>query len=151
MQSPIRIPLEYATPPPGPALDRGRAAIGWMFVAMLLGGLACPFLAVLLFDVGRGSAWAVRTSSVAGVVSPLACVAWAMRHRTDGKWLARVLLAVAVVADAFLLGVARRDAEYFRLAWRSSPSALAAWATLWLLWQAVALAAARHPRKPPPS
>ena len=59
MQSPIRNSLDYATPPAGPRSDRGRAAVGWMFVAMLLGGLACPCLAVFVFDVGRGSVWAV--------------------------------------------------------------------------------------------
>ena len=45
MAEPTPTHLNYAAPRPGPVPDGGRAATGWMFVILILAGLACLFAA----------------------------------------------------------------------------------------------------------
>ena len=85
MAEPTPTHLNYATPRPGPVPDGGRAATGWMFVILILAGLACLFAAALLGGDGHGWNSPLPVSFLAVVTSPLSGVAWAMRrrHRPD--------------------------------------------------------------------
>ena len=138
--SPTR--LEYATPQPGPVSDGGRAATGWLFVILLLAGVACPFVAALLGGEGRGWNSAFPVSFLAAVTSPLSGVAWALRHRPAGRGLALILLVTAVAADVTLVSFTRSEGvEYFGRAWSSEQGLTLTWAAAWALWQLVAAAA----------
>ena len=133
--------LEYATPRPGPVPDGGRAATGWLFVILLLAGVACPFVAALLAGDGHGWNSAFPASFLAAVTSPLSGVAWAMRRRRAGRGPTLILLATAIAADVTLVSFTRSEGvEYFGRAWSSEPGLMLTWAAAWALWQLVAAA-----------
>jgi hypothetical protein len=148
MEDSTRTTLDYALPPSPPPPDGGRAAIGWMFAAMLLGGLACVLLAMLLGGPGHGWSPALRISWVAVFASPLSAVAWAMRRRAVRNGVALLLLAAAIIADLTLLSATRsEEIDSFIRVWSSAPMRVTVWAMLWAAWQVVALGALLWPQK----
>jgi hypothetical protein len=134
--------LDYSTLPVEPAASRSRLSVACLFVALVLGGLACPVLANFIFDsgtifgLGRGRHLVIAISCVAIVASPLSCVAWSLRHTRSGKGLALVLMAVAFVADGNLLAGVYPSGVLVQ-AWSSNPSGFVGWLTLWTIWQAL--------------
>ena len=134
--------LEYARPRVEPATRRNRAAVVCLFVALVLGGLACALFASLLFDRGRGLPLAVYVSGGAVVASPLSCVAWALRRTPVGRWLGLLLLAGGFAADVILVSALwNAGTDFLRLTWNSDPRLVMGWVTLWTIWQALAAAA----------
>ena len=141
------VTLDYATPLPPRAPDGGRAAIGWLFVVMLLGGLACGFAALWLGGFGHGWSAASSVAWVAMLASPLSAVAWAMRRRGAGKVLGLLLVETAAVADVCLAVAAESEGiDPFVREWSSERGAMIAWAALWAMWQVVAFVAVLWPR-----
>jgi hypothetical protein len=58
-----------------------------------------------------------------------------------GIWLARGLLILMLLADAFFFLIAgREDPDHFARTWKHGWFAIITWAALWLLWQEVVIA-----------
>jgi hypothetical protein len=148
MSEPDRATLDYAIPPAPPAPVGGRAAAGWLFAALLLGGVACPMQAMMLFEVGRGSR-IVYVCCLAAITSPLSAVAWRMRRSIGGKVLAAALVAVALGADAVIAAAPRLEGEdYFRLSWSRQSWFLAGWFGTWGIWQVLCVGAVLSRTRP---
>jgi hypothetical protein len=133
--------LPYASPGVEPGSHRNRTAVVFLFLALVLGGLACALLASLIFDRGRGSPAAVGVSCGAVAASPLSCVAWALRRTRAGKWVGLLLLAAGFVADVILIfAFLTAGTDFLTITWKYDPRLVMGWVTLWTIWQALAAA-----------
>jgi hypothetical protein len=116
----------------------------WLAVVFVILGIAVGLLTAA-WSIGIGGAghgWfaPARISWIALFAAPLAALAWAYRTKHMGIWLARGLLILMLLADAFFMLIASgEDPNHFSRTWNHGWFAIIAWAALWLLWQEVVI------------
>jgi hypothetical protein len=101
-------------------------------------GIGTAVLALGMSGFGEG--WnSAFISSVAVLGAPLAALAWSMRERRAGFFLAGVDLLGALAFDLLLWHETLQEGTYYvAKVWRSEPEVLLIWGGLFVSWQIVA-------------
>lgn len=115
-------------------------------IAASMSGLAIAAMAIPLGGAGHGWTGALW-SAVAVITAPLGALAWRYRDLDAGRVIARVVIAIDLVADVLLL-VSARGGD-FASAWRHLAPLVVAWAALWIAWQIPPALASRRSRRSP--
>jgi hypothetical protein len=110
-------------------------------ILVALGLLAGIGVAVLALGMsGGGHGWnSAFISSVSVVGSPLAALAWSLRHRRAGIALAAVLLIVAVGFDILLWSETKSEGSHYAAqVWNAGAGLVMLWGALFACWQLLA-------------
>jgi hypothetical protein len=102
-----------------------------------IGGLA---LGAYLASGNHGWPSALWYSVIGLVGAPLSAVSWSSRRSKRRSAMAGIALVLGVIASMGLLLELTGEHSEITFAWSQVPLAVAAWSTLWLTWQAAALA-----------
>jgi hypothetical protein len=105
--------------------------IGWTYAGFMF-LCATAFLAFELGGVGHGWMLPGRASLLVLVNHPLTGLAWALRRKRQGWWIALYLLISAIVWDVLWLVLENRHADdRFEKVWSLMPVWVVVWAVLY--------------------
>jgi hypothetical protein len=91
---------------------------------------------------GGGDGWnaPIQVSLLAVAVVPTLGISWTYRHSELGRTLAILVVLAAIGLDLFGVVQTRGELAFFRRALHESRQLTVVWCSLWLLWQAAAVA-----------
>jgi hypothetical protein len=112
----------------------------WVAIGVAV-GLADAYLAALMAGAGHGWTSAFPCSLLVILGAPVAAVAWILRRKHIGFYLALAMLIVATVTNAYLWRTTVAEGvEYVGKVWSTAPALVILWAVMFASWQLVALA-----------
>jgi len=111
--------------------DGCGSAIGWTLVGFVF-LCATAFLAFEFAGAGHGWILPARASLLVLVNHPLTGLAWALRRRWQGWWIALYLLTSAFVWNVFWFVLKdSQDGDGFKKVWSLAPAWVVVWAVLY--------------------
>jgi hypothetical protein len=118
--------------------DRYDAMVGWTLLGCVLTPV-CFFFGVDFAGGGHGWLVPLGAALFSIVTGPVTGLAWALRHKIAGWWIALCLMFFEILLDIWLAAITIQDQnEGFRKVWKIAPVWVIAWVVLFLGHQLVA-------------